>query len=218
MEQTKKMKGAKKMKETKKMKGTSVLMVVAVGLMLIQCGCGSEGAARTGFLTDYSRLRIESSTSLRYMNDRALAKYSSFIVDRVQVHFHSGSKSKGKLTQQQIGDLTSYMHANIVVAVKNSGNKVVYQPAPGVARIRVALTDIEKTNAVNILPQASLLGAGLGGASMEAEIVDSMTGEQIGAVVESQKGSRIPFSNLGEWTTAKKIMDDWGKRLQQRLQ
>lgn len=212
MEQTKKMKGAKKMK------GTSVLMVVAVGLMLIQCGCGSEGAARTGFLTDYSRLRIESSTSLRYMNDRALAKYSSFIVDRVQVHFHSGSKSKGKLTQQQIGDLTSYMHANIVVAVKNSGNKVVYQPAPGVARIRVALTDIEKTNAVNILPQASLLGAGLGGVSMEAEIIDSMTGEQIGAVVESQKGSRIPFSNLGEWTTAKKIMDDWGKRLQQRLQ
>ena len=199
------------------MKVTRVLMVVVVGLMLIQCGCGSEGTARTGFLTDYSRLRAESSTSLRYINDRALAKYSSFIVDRVQVHFHSGSKSKGKLTQQQIGDLTSYMHANIVVAVKNSGNKVVYQPAPGVARIRVALTDIKKTNAVNILPQASLLGAGLGGASMEAEIVDSMTGEQIGAVVESQKGSRIPFSNLGEWTTAKKIMDDWGKRLQQRL-
>lgn len=199
------------------MKVTSVLMVVAVGLMLIQCGCGSEGTARTGFLSDYSRLRAESSTSLRYINDRALAKYSSFIVDRVQVHFHSGSKSKGKLTQQQIGDLTSYMHANIVVAVKNSGNKVVYQPAPGVARIRVALTDIKKTSAANILPQASLVGVGLGGASMEAEIVDSMTGEQIGAVVESQKGSRIPFSNLGEWTTAKKIMDDWGKRLQQRL-
>jgi hypothetical protein len=212
------MKGAKKMKETKKMKGTSVLMVVAVGLMLIQCGCGSEGAARTGFLTDYSRLRAESSTSLRYINDSALAKYSSFIVDRVQAHFHSGSKSKGKLTQQQIGDLTSYMHANIVVAIKNSGNKVAYQPAPGVARIRVALTDLEKTSASNILPQASLVGIGVGGASMEAEIVDSMTGEQIGAVVESQKGSRIPFSNLGEWTTAKKIMDDWGKRLQQRLQ
>ncbi len=201
----------------KKMKWTSVLMVVAVGLMLIQCGCGSKSAARTGFLSDYSRLRTESSTSLRYINDRVLARYSSFIVDRVQVHFHSGSKSKGKLTQQQIGDLTSYMHANIVVAVKNSGNKVVYQPAPGVARIRVALTDIKKTSAANILPQASLVGVGLGGASMEAEIVDSMTGEQIGAVVESQKGSRIPFSNLGEWTTAKKIMDDWGKRLQQRL-
>ena len=199
------------------MNRTSVLMILAVGMMLIQCGCGSEGAARTGFLSDYSRLQTESSTSLRYVNTRALAKYSSFIVDPVRVHFHSGSKSKGKLTQQQISDLTSYMHANIISAVLDSGNNVVYKPAPGVARVRVALTDIEKTNAINILPQASLLGAGLGGASMEAEVIDSMTGEQIGAVVESQKGSRIPFSNLGEWTTSKKIMDDWANRFRQRL-
>ena len=200
------------------MNRTSILMILAVGIMLIQCGCGSEGAARTGFLSDYSRLQTESNTSLRYIYTRALAKYSNFIVDPVRVHLHSGSKSKGKLTQQQISDLTSYMNANIIEAVIDSGNKVVYQPAPGVARIRVALTDIQKTNAANILPQASLLGVGLGGASMEGEIIDSMTGEQIGAVVESQKGSRIPFSNLGEWTTAKKIMDDWGKRVQQRLQ
>lgn len=199
------------------MNRTSVLIMLAVGIMLIQCGCGSEGAARTGFLSDYSRLQTESSTSLRYVNTRALAKYSSFIVDPVRVHFHSGSKSKGKLTQQQISDLTSYMHANIISAVMDSGNNVVYKPAPGVAKVRVALTDIEKTNAVNILPQASLLGVGLGGASMEGEVIDSVTGEQIGAVVESQKGSRIPFSNLGEWTTSKKIMDDWANRFRQRL-
>ncbi|MCP4259659.1 MAG: DUF3313 domain-containing protein [Planctomycetes bacterium] len=195
----------------------SVLMILTVGILLIQCGCGSEGAARAGFLSDYSRLQTESSTSLRYINTRVLAKYSSFIVDPVRVHFHSGSKSKGKLTMQQINDLTSYMHANIISAVMDSGNKVVYKPAPGVARVRIALTDIEKTNAVNILPQASLLGVGLGGASMEGEVIDSMTGEQIGAVVESQKGSRIPFSNLGEWSTSKKIMDDWAKRFRQRL-
>lgn len=199
------------------MNRTSVLMILAVGMMLIQCGCGSEGAARTGFLSDYSRLQTESSTSLRYVNTRALAKYLGFIVDPVQVHFHSGSKSKGKLTQQQISDLTSYMHANIISAVLDSGNKVVYKPAPGVARVRVALTDIEKTKAINLMPQASLLGVGLGGASMEGEVIDSMTGEQIGAVVESQKGSRIPFSNMGEWTTSKKIMDDWAERFRQRL-
>ena len=199
------------------MNRTSVLMILVVGLMLIQCGCGSEGAARTGFLSDYSRLQTESSTSLRYINTRALAKYSNFIVDPVRVHFHSGSKSKGKLTQQQISDLTSYMHANIISAVLDSGNNVVYKPAPGVAKVRVALTDIQKTNAVNILPQASLLGVGLGGASMEGEVIDSVTGEQIVAVVESQKGSRIPFSNLGEWSTSKKIMDDWANRFRQRL-
>ena len=53
---------------------------------------------------------------------------------------------------------------------------------------------------------------------MEGEVIDSMTGEQIGAVVESQKGSRIPFSNLGDWATSKKIMDDWANRFRERLE
>ena len=200
------------------MSRTNILIVLAVSIMLIQCGCGSEGTARTGFLSDYSRLQAESSTSLRYVDTRALSQYSKFIVDPVRVHFHSGSKSQGKLTQKQITDLTSYMHAKIIAAIVDSGNNVVYKPAAGVARVRVALTDIQKTNAVNILPQASLLGVGIGGAAMEGEVIDSMTGRQIGAVVESQKGSRIPFSNLGEWTTSKKIMDDWANRFQQRLE
>ncbi len=204
------------------MKNAILLMIVAVGLMLVQCGCESGGQARTGFLTDYSRLRAVSDTSLRYVNKGALAGYSGFIVDRVDVHFHSGAKgieekSKGELTEQDLADLTNYFHAAIVKAISNAGDKVVHQPATSVARIRVALTDIEKTGALSVLPQASLLGVDLGGVSMEAEIVDSMTGEQIAAVLETQKGSRVPFSNLGEWTTAKNIMDDWAKRLQKNL-
>jgi hypothetical protein len=57
-----------------------------------------------------------------------------------------------------------------------------------------------------------------GGATMEAELVDSMTGKQIGAVMESGKGSRIPFSNLGDWTAAKGVMDGWAARFQKRLE
>jgi len=37
------------------------------------------------------------------------------------------------------------------------------------------------------------------------------------AVVELQKDSRIPFSNLGGWGTAKGIMNGWAKRLKERL-
>jgi hypothetical protein len=205
------------------MKKTSLPMLVALGVVAVQFGCESGGLVRTGFLTDYSRLRAESDTSLRYINERALDAYSSFIIDPVEVHFHSGAKAieqrtKGKLTHQELRDLTNYMHSAIIKAVQDSGRAVVYQPAGGTARIRVALTDIERTGALNILPQASLAGVALGGVSMEAEIVDSMTGEQIGAVVEAQKGSRVPFSNLGEWTSAKKIMDDWANRLKKRLE
>ena len=186
-------------------------------LLTVLCGCGSKEMAKTGFLSDYSKLQKDSDSSLRYVNENAVKRYSSFIVDPVKVRLYSGAKSKGKLTEQQITNLTSYMHSKIIEAVQGAGKKVAYRPAEGVARIRVALTDMGKSGAVSILPQASLLGAGIGGASMEAEIVDSMTGEQIGAVVESAKGSRMPFTNMGDWTAAKNVIDGWAKRFQNRL-
>ena len=151
---------------------------------------------------------------MRYMDEAALGRYSGFIVDPVKAHIN---KSDGKLTPEQITDLSSYMYAKVVEAVEGAGKKVVYQPANGVARLRVALTNIDKSHAVSILPQASLLGPGIGGASMEAEIVDSVSGKQIGAVVESNQGPNIPLANLGDWTAAKSVIDGWAKRLQKHL-
>jgi hypothetical protein len=52
---------------------------------------------------------------------------------------------------------------------------------------------------------------------MDAEFADSAACKQICTVVELQKGSRIPFSNLGDWGTAKGVMDGWAKRLKERL-
>jgi len=207
----------------KRMTKTSVLMVVAVGLMLIQCGCDSGGPARTGFLSDYSKLRAASDESYRYVDERAVDKYPSFIVDEVKVHFFTGAsaieaKSEGKITEQELKRLTDYLRSAIIKAILGSGRKVVRRAGPGVARLRVALTDIKETSALNVLPAVSLAGTGVGGAAMEAEVLDSVTGKQIGAVVESRKGSRVPFSNLGDWGTAKGVMDHWAKRLQKRLE
>ena len=186
-------------------------------LLTIVCGCESKEKAMTGFLSDYSKLKKESGSTLRYVKESAVARYSSFIVDPVQVRFYSGSPSEGKLTVEQLSDLTNYMHSKIVEAIQSAGKTVVEQPGPGVARVRVALSDIKKPSAVSILPQASLLGAGIGGASMEAEVVDSMTGAQIGAVVQSGTGSRIPFTNMGDLSSAKNVIDGWAKRFQERL-
>ncbi|MCP4258175.1 MAG: DUF3313 domain-containing protein [Planctomycetes bacterium] len=202
----------------KRMTKINMLMVVVIGLTMIQFGCGPAKMTTTGFLSDYSRLKTESDMSMGFVDDAALARYSSFIVDPVVVHFHHRAKSKGKLSLQQLADLTNYMHSKFIEAVEDAGKEVVHQPAKGVARIRAALTDVEKTDMINIVPTASLTGLGLGGASIEIEIIDSETGKQIGAALETKKGSRVPFSNLGDWATAKSVMNDWAKRLQKRLQ
>jgi hypothetical protein len=194
------------------------MAVAGLGLALMVCGCSAPKAKTTGFLSDYSKLQKESDTSMRYVNTQAAPSYTGFIIDPVEVRLYSDEKAKGKITDEQLRDLTGYMHSKIREAIQDAGLKIAYQPAAGVARIRAALTNIEKTDAINILPQASLLGAGVGGASMEAEIVDSMTSQQIAAVLQSGKGSRVPFTNLGDWTAAKGVMDQWAKNFQKKLE
>ena len=68
------------------------------------------------------------------------------------------------------------------------------------------------------MPSAKILGAGVGGASLEAEILDSMTKQQFGAIIDSRRGSMIPFDGMGNWDAAKQAMDQWGERFQKRLE
>jgi hypothetical protein len=192
------------------------LALSLIAAVVLVGGC-SNAQPTTGFLSDYSKLVKENDSTMRYVEKEGVDKYTGFIVDPVQVRFYKGSEAQGKLSEKQLADLSNFAHDKIVEAIRASGKQVAYQPGPGVARCRVALTDISKTSAVNILPQTSLLGVGIGGASMEAEVVDSVTGKQIGAVVQSGKGGRIPFTNLGDWTAAKKVIEGWADTFEKRL-
>ena len=205
------------------MKKTCLQMILAIGIMAVLCGCESKHITQTGFLNDYSKLETVSDTSMRYLPPQIqLRQYSNFIIDPVIVHFHTGSKaiaqrSKGKLTEQDLTDLKNYMHDAIVEAISDRYT-LAYQPAPGVARVRVALTDLKKSDVLlNIYPSSKLLGLGLGAVSLEAELIDSRTGRQIAAFVESQEGNRFSFDGLSEWGDAKAIMDRWAKSLRNLL-
>ena len=74
----------------------------------------------------------------------------------------------------KLDELCEYMDGAIREALGDR-YPVVDEPGPGVARLRVAITDIDKSNPVlNALPQMQLTGSGIGGASMEAELLDSV--------------------------------------------
>lgn len=190
------------------------ILLTAALIVTTLIGCGPKAQDRSGFLSDYTKLQKDSKSSLRYLDKAVLKKYPKFIIDPIETHI---TKDDHKLTPEQVKDLESYMYDSMVKAVLASDKKVAYVPAEGVARLRIALTDIDRSHEVSMLPQATLLGAGLGGASVEAEIVDSMTGQQIGALVQSKKGSQIPFTSLGNWTAAKQVINTWAKTLQKRL-
>jgi hypothetical protein len=171
-------------------------------------GCAStQPSARTpssSFLSDYSRLESVSDTSHRYINPKYnLGDYSKFIVDRVEVRFPSGHET-GIGDWDELEKLRTYMRSAMVKEIGYNW-KVVSQPGPATARIRIALTNVKS---------ASILE--LGGVSMEAEIVDTQTGEQIAALIDSRRRGR----QLGEyykWDAAKAIMDEWARQFYRRL-
>lgn len=190
-------------------------LIGGLALCLSICaGCQSTPKP-VGFLSDYSRLTAEGS-NLRYVDKERLAGYSKFLVDPVKIHFHEGAKGRDT-DSATLQRLKTALHAAIVENL-SSPYSVVSQPGPGVARIRLAITDVNKdTPALNILPQTRLTGVGLGGASMEGELVDSQSGDQIAAVIQSQKGSALSLDGYKKWSSAESVLKAWAKQFRRRL-
>ncbi|MHC4624654.1 MAG: DUF3313 domain-containing protein [Planctomycetota bacterium] len=200
------------------MKRPSLLTTLAIIVMAVQCGCGPKKPEMAGFLSDYSKLEAQSDVSYRYLAPgNPLGRYSKFIIDPVEIYFHEKSKAKGKIKEEDLTDLKNYMHSALVKGIEDRYG-IVYRPGSGVARVRVAITDLKKSRIIqNIVPIGKVAGTGIGGASLEAELVDSQTGEQIGALVESQLGKRLSLDGYSTWGDAKGVMDRWAKRFRERL-
>ena len=173
-------------------------------------GCESSSSSgelsATGFLSSYSGLRPITETSYRYVNPKYdLGNYARFIIDPVEVIFDQ--HTKGKVSSwDDLEKLRAYMRRTFVDTLEPRYTAVGTSPGPGVARIRIALTNVERSAPFK-----------LGSVSMEVELLDTRTGEQIAALIESQEKG-VPFYGYDPWSGAKTIMDDWAKRLYNRLE
>ena len=61
------------------MKWTTVAKLLALGGLLMLCGCSAQMGDRSGFLSDYSKLEPVSDVSYRYVGP-SVGRYSKFIV------------------------------------------------------------------------------------------------------------------------------------------
>ena len=192
------------------------LLALFIGLVpLWISGCGTTPeTARTGFLKDYSKLtpHPEEEGRFRYINPKMnVGDYSKFIVDPVVLQLSKEGKEE-EIDQEDLNEQVTFFHGKILEEL-GKDYQIVNKPGKGVARIRVAITHIDKTNpALNIHPGTKLTGAGLGGAGMEGEMVDSVTGETIGSVIDFQMGSRLSLvAGLTWFGHAQAVMEDWAE-------
>ncbi len=194
-----------------------VLAAMSSGLLT---GCQAHKAAHSGFLGDYSKLRAspEVEDALYYQDPaKSLKDYDKFMIDPVLVHFASNAKGTA-LDPAKLKKLTDYAYDEAAKALSERYT-VVNAPGPGVLRLRAAITDIKKTKpAMNIHPATKLSGLGLGGASMEAEALDSQTGERVFAVVDTRQGDRLAIgAGLSQLGHAKQVIKHWIERFVDRV-
>lgn len=186
----------------------------------------------SGFLGDYSELEPHPDKKLMLVYRKragALAPYDGFLVDPVLVYFHPEAKGVG-VDPNELAELAGFLRDEVIAALTEGDvYRVVEEPGPGVVRIRAALTDLVPVDPKkNIGASAAGLATGvglllprvdLGRTSIEAEFLDSQTGERLVAVVAEKKGKRFGGKVKGAktWGDVKAAFKKWSKDLRKQL-
>lgn len=181
-------------------------------------GCaGVQKAEDSGFLSDYSKLEKRSDDHLFYSAGKS-AQYDKFIVEPVVLLFDPDD-ADSSFDDEQLQTLQEFFREEVRTRLsEKNGYEIVTTPGPGVARIRMGITDVKKTiGALNVSVFTKVTGAGIGGASAEGEMVDSQTGEQLAAAVRWGGGSRVLMAGLTQMGDAKIAIGHWAKDLRKLM-
>jgi hypothetical protein len=196
----------------------TVAAVLLTALIVSACSAPVEKPDQTGFLSDYSRLELIDNDNLRYVGPRA-DEYERFIIDSVTILFQPDPENP-VFSEKELKHLKEYVVRELTEQLTkgDDGYEVVTAPGPGVARIRIGLTEVDDTiGLLNVSIYTKISGLGLGGASVEGEVVDSVSGEQLAAAVRWGSGSRVLRAGYTHTGDAKIQISKWAHQLRKQL-
>lgn len=195
------------------------------------------------FLTNYDLLKPRASTKTGQPGDMAyvapgavkrLSAYNAVMVDQPEILFSPDSKIKG-MKPDDLKALSEALRDTISGSLAAGGYSVSQKPGPGVVYLRVALTDVmvekKKRGLLAYTPAGAVIKAGTDlvketfnkvdfiELTFQAEIVDSMSNDVLGALVaergtrkaEGQKETRIDMDEM------RQNMRGWSNRLRCQL-
>jgi len=193
--------------------GFSSLRTLSISAFLFALvGCAAKPPGPTGFMRDYSRLKNIDDSTMRYISPD-LKGYSKFMIDPVEMRMGSD-----ELKPEQKAEVAKYMRDSLIKVLTSHKYTIVDSPGVGVARVRIAITGVQDAKwYLNIHPASKLTGAGRAQASMEAEVIDCVSGKQLAAAIRAGKGKEFtlnPFSTIGD---VKSAIDQWAEGASERL-
>jgi len=214
-------------------RAAAIVALVAFTLMAVACA-GTRGRRsapeESGFLRDYSQLteREGAAAKLSYVNPRAAwSSYDAIWIESVSMWATSKTSKVSTEDEQELVDFFyQALHDEL-----SKDFRIADGPGPGVLEFRGALTEAKGANVplkaiTTIVPQlklvSTLIGTGadivvtVGEATVEAEVLDSMTKERLAAAVDQQAGKKW-YSQLKTWSDVKSACEHWAKTLRERL-
>lgn len=185
--------------------------------LLILSGCSRpQPPTPSGFLDDYSHLKPsrEKPGAMVYVdNSRNLSLYKMIIVEPVVVMLSPDAEAYQKIDPAKLQELARYFEEEIRAVMKES-YPIVDKPGFGVLRVRAAITDVQARRSV----LGSFIGLGLGGAAIEAELVDAQNDQQVIAFVDSERGKyQKRYTSAKKYGHSRDRLRQWAVMLKDHL-
>ena len=208
----------------------NILRMIIVGVfgfaLSMNMGCASKGRY-SGFLKDYPKFEPgpEGGADLIYLKENVDFKsYDKVMIDHVVFYFSEDAKYRG-INTNELQELADVFHKTMAGALKD-GYPLVEEPGSGVLRIRCAITDVVATRSF-WSTDTTVTSEGLeikrsmtkeynpvGGASMEMELLDSLTNGRVAAAIDTKAAEEYEVvKGLKKWGHAEDTFEFWAKRL-----
>lgn len=203
------------------------LSILICLLLLIAAGCAPK-TKYSGFMDSYPEFKSGKKGVDRVWVKEGVdfSKYDKIMMDYVEFRLSKDSKDSG-IRPDEMRELSDLFHRAMVDAL---GNKYTFvsKPGPDVLRVRPAITGVYTSkpglNAITaVVPVGltiSIVKKGVtgshtfvGGASMEMELVDSMTNKRVAAAIDKKTAEKYKiFKGMVEWGHAEDAFKFWAKR------
>jgi hypothetical protein len=209
---------------------TRLGMFATAGAALALSSCATGGKSPSGILSNFAQLDAgygtENAVSSYVKPGADLKQYDSVIIDPVTTVVASPGVSPA-VTDQLAAYLSESLRSQMA-----GGLKIVAAPGPKTLRVRTGLTDVisaaqagQGVTAVHAAPRATLSG-NLGSAAVagfvsnvafEGEILDSVTGERLVALVDHRLGSKREATAQTSWAAVRSGVNQGVIRLRDRI-
>ena len=221
----------------------SPISLLAVALLSVavvsQAGCAAvrgrrDAPARSGFLGDYSQLAPREGFEAHdvYLNpDARWNSYNAIHIDAVTFWVHEEAPSLEADERQMLTDLLyTALHDRL-----SEKFVIVDQPGAHDIRVRAALTQAKGAKVAlrtvsSIVPMMFVVStaaglsadvaANVGTATLEAELLDAVTGERLAAAVDQRAGTKSILAGsrtFKKWGDVQAACEFWAENLTQKL-